>query len=614
MLAAMLTLAHALLPLALVSAAPAQPAAASPPEAPPVTSKQLPWSPKTQKDTDEFNQAVRSLNSELPTPALEGLQRILKRDPSCAPCRYGIARARLLQNKPDEAYKLFRELSEEHKDRPFLLTEMAWAAFSAQRFGAAKSAAELAVARMPDDADALRILVRTLVRTGEVEHAQRMINVVRKHHEASFVACLEVTLHAEAKRFQEARQALGKCRQDDDLRLVAAAEHHLASVSGTSEGIVTDASKELAQRSVTQVVTEAIALYRDNRHADAKKKLVPYVKRFPDDLYARGVLGLVRYELKEYPQAKVDLEACLKGGTWIDTDFDGSISGILTHSAEQQLQQNLQRFATSLTLLYLKDNDAKQARGALDRARAFYGPSPELANAEARFHHALGKKELAWVTLQKGVDAFGPHRLLLLAVADLTRDDDTAPEELKKALERSNDWLLLYNLAIDAQHKDDWPSCVSRARAARDVATGDKATQSDALLLHCAVEARDGTTVDALLKKPEVVKKKADSVLRHAWFLSEEGNPRGALNAALALPDDGELRTRRRAAAARYHADLGELDEAKALLEGKGADKEALYHVGVVLHNADRAAEAKALFKRACQRPPESLVEACKDI
>ncbi len=119
-------------------------------------------------------------------------------------------------------------------------------------------------------------------------------------------------------------------------------------------------------------------------------------------------------------------------------------------------------------------------------------------------------------------------------------------------------------------------------------------------------------TVADLLRDDDVVASRPKAVLRHAYFLSAEGHSDLALQAALRLPEGGELAQQRLAAAATYHAELGQLDDAKRLLEGDGADPETLLFVGSSLIAADRRDEGKAMVRRACRRANKRMKADCK--
>ena len=174
-----------------------------------------------------------------------------------------------------------------------VLTEVAWSAFAAQRFSAAQTHASRALAVDPTNEDALNVLVQTHVRTGHTKQARRAIASVRAQHDAAFVACLEVTVFAEEDRIDQAGRALDTCRKSGNDTLVGVAEHRLATLTGDHERFLSKRSMKLAERTPTGEVKKAIQLYTEGKHDKAERALMRYLSRFPDDLYARGVLGVV---------------------------------------------------------------------------------------------------------------------------------------------------------------------------------------------------------------------------------------------------------------------------------------------------------------------------------
>jgi tetratricopeptide (TPR) repeat protein len=570
------------------------------------------WQPVRDADREVLTEAQAALVLKSPSKAEALLRPVLVRDPACGPCRATLARALLLDNRADEAYPLLRDLLADHPRRHELQVEVAWAAFAAQEFEAAQRAALTAVARQPNNPDALNVLVQTLVRTGELPLAEKMIGKVEKHHAPSHIACLRVAVLAERNALDKASKALELCRSDDDDHLVGAAEHRLASITGDPATYLTERSARLAAASPTRKVMEAVNLHTSGRHAQAEKLLVPYVKRYPKDLYARGVLGVVRLELGKTDLARRDLEACLSGRTWIATATDGSLSGILTQSAEQQLFINLQRFATALARLHLEAGDIDKAMTAIDAGARLYRETPDLIDAKARVLFAKGDAAAAWQLLADGVQRHESSTLLLDTSSAFVNKTPGAPSWLKQRLAEAEDWQVLYNLAVEEQHAERYPTCVKHGAAAARAAKPEQQLKTRSLLLACAVEARDVPTVADLLRDDDVVASRPKAVLRHAYFLSAEGHSDLALQAALRLREGGELAQQRLAAAATYHAELGQLDDAKRLLEGDGADPETLLFVGSSLIAADRRDEGKAMVRRACRRANKRMKADCK--
>lgn len=570
------------------------------------------WQPVRDSDRQVLTEARAALVLKSPSKAEALLRPVLVRDPACGPCRATLARALLLDNRAGEAYPILRDLLADHPRRHELQIEVAWAAFAAQRFEAAERAALAAVARMPANADALNVLVQTLVRTGELPMAEKMINKVQKHHDASHIACLRVTVLAERKQVANATKALELCRQHDDDHLVGAAEHRLATITGDAASYLSDRSERLADASPTRKVMDAVRLHSSGRNKQAEKLLVPYVKRYPKDLYARGVLGVVRMELGNEAQARRDLEKCLTGRTWIATSTDGSLSGILTQSAEQQLFVNLQRFAISLSRLHLAAGDLDKAMRAIDDGARLYRETPGLIDAKARVLFAKGDQRQAWRLLGDGVQRFEDSPLLLDTASAYVNKVPGAPAWLKKRLSEARDWQVLYNLAVEEQHAERYDRCVKHGRAAVRVAEDDQQLKTRSLLLACAVEARDVSIVSDLLDDDKVVATRPKAVLRHAYFLSADGRSDLALQAALRLPEGGDVGQQRAAAAATYHAELGQLDDAKRLLSAKNADPETLLYVGSTLIAADRRDEGKAMVRRACRRATKRMKADCK--
>lgn len=570
------------------------------------------WQPVRASDTQVLAEAKAAITLRSPSRAEELLRPVLVRDPACGPCRATLARALLFQNKANQALELLSALAAEHPEREQLQVEVAWAAFSAQRFDVAQREALAAVGKQPNNPDALDVLVQTLVRTGDLDLAERMVKRVEKHHAPEHVACLRVTLFAERRQVDAAAKALEQCRKHHDDHLVGAAEHRLAIIAKDGARFLSDRSQRLAEASPSRKVNQAVALHQAGRLKQAESVLVPYVKRFPKDLYARGVLGVVRLDLGKKEAAKRDLEACLSGKTWIATAADGSLSGILTLSAEEQLFVNLQRFATSLARLHLEAGDLNKAQEAVDAGARLHHETPDLIEARARLLFASNKPKLAWRTLADGMQRHEESTLLKDTASAYVHKTPGAPRWVQKRLDEAKDWKVLFNLAVEDQHAERWPACVKHAQSAAQAAKTDDALKTRALLLTCAVEAKDNAVVAPLLDDDAVVNEKPMTVLRHAYFLSAEGKSDLALAAALRLPAEGEVGQQRAAAAATYHTELGQLDEAKALLTGKDADPETLLFVGSTFLNAEREQEGQAMIKRACRRANKRMKTDCK--
>ena len=138
-----------------------------------------------------INQAVEALDGGAPAEAEGIYQTVLMKEPSCGLAGHGLSVALLRQDRPQEAMALLTVLAEDYPEQPEALTGLSVAAFAAQDFATARTAALQAIGLDSASLEANAALLAVLLRQGELTLATQVIAEARGKLEGPSLACLE---------------------------------------------------------------------------------------------------------------------------------------------------------------------------------------------------------------------------------------------------------------------------------------------------------------------------------------------------------------------------------------------------------------------------------------
>ena len=436
-----------------------------------------------------INQAVAALEANQPDEAEAIYRQILAREADCGLAGHGLGIALMRQNRPGEAAALMTTLATDYPEQPEALTGLSVAAFAAQDFSTARTAALQAVSLDVSSLEANAALLAVLLRQGEISLATQVVEEARGKLAGPTLACLEAQVLLEGGYPDQAQALLSYCKQSPELALVAA-------ISGQLAPATTAAMADRVGAEAVSGISEALDALSSNDPATARAILDGVLTTSPERIDARILRARCHRLLGSPDSARADLEAAFDGETWIDVHTSGAMSGILLKSHEEQLEDLLSDGMSLLIQIQLEAGELEAARQTLTAAQGTLGAGPHLAAAEVRLLRHAGEAEEGWRRLQTALTTWPAHPTLLSLAGEWGLAEPAAmPAPTAAALAASSRWGDRYNLAAiqyQAQRPADCTETIRQAMLSGGPSTDSASRQQlSGLGYRCASQAGD---------------------------------------------------------------------------------------------------------------------------
>lgn len=556
-----------------------------------------------------INNAVEALGAGDPVRAEVMYRKALDGEPDCGMAAHGLGVALIRQDRPAEALALLTDLAATWPEELEVLTALSVAAFAAQDFSTARTAALLAIGQDSTSLEATAALLAVLLRQGEQSLAMQVIEDARGKLAGPSLACLEAQVLVEGGQVAAARSLLSYCRQSPELALVAAVSGQLAPGSTAS------LADEVGAAAVAGI-TEALGALNAGDPATARSILDGVLTASPDRIDARVLRARCHRALGDLDAARTDLEEAFEGESWIEVHASGAMSGILLKSHEEQLNTLLADGIGLLVDILIESGDIAAARQQLTVAEGALGAGPHLAAAQARLLRATGDAAEAWRRLGLALTTWMDEEVLLTVAGEWGLAEPGAlPEEAAAALSRSSRWADRYNLAAIYYQSGQHADCISQVRDTTGALSLNDAarTQLWGLGYRCASHAQDLRATEEAARFAGPMSS-LDPVARvnHALMRYSDGQGHDALAPLAGLSGPPQAAAMAATIAVRVHGEAGEWPEAmSASSRATPADR---YWLGKRLVNEGALAEGISVLSAACPGLAGAERVACTDL
>lgn len=575
------------------------------------------WQPEGSA-VQRYETARQTLNAGDPIGAEAQLRALVKEQPGCGLCAQGLGYALLLQNRRSEARTVLAEAAKRFPDQPEMQTSLSEAAFAAQDFALARSAAVRAVELAPASVDAALALQSVLLRTGDYAAADEAIDDATGLP-AGERACLRVGLALETNDLRTATDALGTCKSAEREDLVTMVEGLYAQATG-ARAEATSLMDALGVESV-RLIADAIDRYNGGDPQGAIAVLDQVIAKNPERLDAYLMRGQARWRVGDKVAARQDLERAFKGGTWVEVHTTGMMSGILRKSDEEKLRQMVLGGSAILVRLYVESGETSRARGVLERAKSEGRLNNDLLAAEVELLAAEGKKAEAWKLLGAEIARGNKGATLLDAAGALAwKDLAGAPPAVLAAVREAGPGTARYNLAsawLNNKRPKDCLAEVAATPAPTRAAMGaDERVALDRLGYRCAVYADDLAAADQRLAAlGALTGVEFAAVYNHAMLRANAKRPSDVLTLLDSVPaPDARSHAKALNLQIAANVELQQWSRAAALAHEADCAPQDQTWLAYKLSEAGVPGEARALLVEACPELKGAEAQQCKDL
>ncbi|MFT5681175.1 MAG: Tfp pilus assembly protein PilF [Myxococcota bacterium] len=542
-----------------------------------------------------INHAVEALEANDPARAEVIYRKALTGEPDCGRAAHGLAVSLHHQDRVAEAMALLVDLAETWPEQPEVLTALSVAAFAAQDFPTARTAALQAIGLDSGSLEATTALLAVLLRQGELPLAVQVIEDARGKLAGPSLACLEAQVLIEGGQVETARGLLSYCRQSPETALVAALSGLLAPGSTAS----------LADRvgaAAVAGITEASSALNAGDPATARSILDGVLTTSPARIDARLLRARCHRDLGDLSAARADLEAAFEGDTWIEVHTSGAMSGVLLKSHEELLNAQLANGMGLLVDILVESGEIDAARQRLTLAQATLGTSPHLTAAQARLLRTTGDVAEAWRQLQLALSTWADEAVLLNMAGEWgLAEPETLPEGVADALASSPRWGDRYNLSVIRYQSGQYADCTAQVRSATSALSLTDAARQQlwSLGYRCAAQAQD---LDATEEAARFAGPMADldpiARVNHARMRYAAGQGHDALAPLTDLSGSPQVTEMAATITTRVH---GEAEEwSQAIAASSGAPAPERYWLGQRLAADGDLAKGIGVLSSAC--------------
>lgn len=573
------------------------------------------WQPEGSA-VQAYEAARETLNSGDPVGAEQQFRALVASQPGCGLCAQGLGYSLLLQNRRSEAKSVLVEAAGRFPRQPEMQTSLSEAAFAAQDFALARSAATTAVGLAPASIDAALALQAVLLRTGDYGAADDALDDATGLP-AGERACLRVGLAMEQDDLRVATEQLATCKAAEREDLVTMIEGLYAQATGARTE-ATSLMDALGVESV-RLIADAIDRYNGGDPQGAITVLDQVIAKNPERLDAWLMRGQARWRVGDKAAARQDLERAFKGGTWVEVHSTGMMSGILRKSDEEKLRQMVMGGSAILARLYVESGETGKARAVLERAKSEGRLNNDLLAAEVELLTAEGRKAEAWKLLAAEIGKGNKGNTLLDAAGNLAwKDLPGAPPAVLAAIREGGPGTARYNLASAWLNAKKPKDCLSEVTATPG-ATHDAMLAADRLAMdrlgyRCAVYADDLPAADQRLAALGALSGvEYAAVYNHAMMRANAKRPADVLTLLDSVPAP-DARSHANALSLQIAANvaLQQWSRAAALGQDKDCAPQDLSWLAFQLSEAGLPVEARGLLVRACPKLSGKEAEQCR--
>jgi predicted Zn-dependent protease len=544
------------------------------------------WEPTDPRAITAWNSAVDRIAAGDRAGAERLLRKATRREPGSGLLRLALADVIFQEGRAGDAADLLATMPTPWSGRADVLTLLALASFGDQRFGSARAAADRAVELAPGDVRAQQVRTLVLLRQGEYGIALAGLDDADRSKPDAAWACLRGQVLVEQGQLAEARANRQRCSAADPALLGALDRALDRALEGTpGPGALEQAGEALGRGDFEAAAAAATA------HLD----------EHPDNLHARFLRAEARWREGDVGAARADLRQVRRGGAWIEVGAGGTLTGVLTRRAAEQLRDDARQAAGLLALLHAADGQQDEAQQALDEARAAFGPSAGLTAVDAALAWRDGQAARAGALLSDALAAGARDRLVLRAAAWLAAEDGALADRVIAG----GGPALLAEVAIERGRARDWGRCSAAFEGLWDqLPEGDAGrTSAAADGHHCAVEAGDRGAAERWAGRVGPARLPPAARHNHAVLLAE-ARAWSALSAWIdeARLDEGPSRPAALRWCVTAGVESGELDRALRCALLGDIDPAAAARAAGALQEAGRSGDARAVLEGACPR------------
>lgn len=564
------------------------------------------WDPP-DKQVETFNIGVTAFNEHHWDRAITAFRGVVNAEPSCGRALLMLGLAEAGRGDNPAALETFQKVDRIFPGRDDVLVQVAHALFVAQRFDEASVAAHAALKIAPGSSEALTVDIEIDVRLNRTETALATLDALAAtpgQHDPGSIACERIFVLQNAHREAEARALLEACRTSPIPGQVTQAESRLADPLGVAE-----AAQALGAGNLSESLRAAV-LQEAHKYAEAAALFGKVLDENPDDTIARVNLAICLYRLHRGAEAQAELRRLFSAGAWIRREESGSVSGIVTSRGAEELEAAMMKGLAVLLADLVDSGDLAGAREAQARAEERFGRTGPLRTTAAALQFASGTS--GWSTLApvlEGADATD-RAWSIVGEQAFAHAADLPANVVSLLLDHGPD-PVRFNLAAGRANADDAAGCLVAATALSDTSKPDYMR----IGYGCAIRAGD----DKVLAEWRERAKRAGGVTfqeasADAGRAADQREWAGImLRLKLAAPaGDAEI-GRANDLTVVALSGLGRLDDALELSVAPGVRPPTIYNLGVGLHNAGRAEEAEAVFRRACAGATQELKALCEE-
>lgn len=388
------------------------------------------WEPETRPAVTAYNEGVALLDAQNPKAAEAKFRRCLKKEPGVGLCLTYDAVAWSRLGRAEKAVPMLRQAVADFPDQADPAEHLAATLFALEQFEEARTFALLATGIAASDPRPLEVLVMIHIRTGEYDEGLAAIERARGHVPDPDLACLQVRVHLEQEAIDAARELLEACRKSEEPHMITNAESSYSARTGERTRGAAAMDSVLAEKRTA--FNQLVEAYNLGEWAEADRAATRAIAAKEQPSQSLILRAMARHELGKDLLALADFEKALEAGTWIDVHRSGALTGIITKTAELQLQDLLQLGSSMQVQLLIGVARFDDAETALRQAREAFGDTPALLASEARLRMGQGRVPEALAVVRGGLEEHRGAFDMQSVAADLASDhfEQLQPEDI----------------------------------------------------------------------------------------------------------------------------------------------------------------------------------------
>lgn len=467
------------------------------------------WEPKASL-IPLYNEAIENLNDGELADAQKVLERLLKQQPDCGLARVLHVQLLLESGKTEGISAEVEALVKEFPDESSAWRLLARYSFLQQDFVRSLSAAQEAVRLAPNELSSQQLLQQALIRKGLYTEAEAALDAAKGKIGEPEIACMRIDIFLDQKKVSEAQTLLARCEQSTEKEMVRFARANLL-MSGEDADAAAEAVYAVGADNLAQS-QRARAKIKTGDYQGCVSELTPLLAKNPKDLGARLQRASCYYYLQRHADAKSDLQFVFQADTWVDLRPGGTMTGIVTQGAEEELWNAARLGSYLLVTIELEDRELEAAAADLERMKSHFGEGPETAASTVQLLALQGQDP--WPVLLPALQKWPNEDTLLQSASAVVVSAPPPPPEVITLLHQSSAWNDRYNLAASYFNRQQYRECLQELDGLSPPES-DKKTLLN-LTYDCAAGAEDLVKLDQLLT---IYTPTGHAAVHHAWLL-----------------------------------------------------------------------------------------------